>query len=355
MDTVSTRLESMAAYAPSHRVATADLVGRMASPPLFDLVQITGIEHRRVCAAGEDSFSMALTAARRCLARSSYRADQLDAVISCSITRFRGYPRYHFEPGMSLMLARELGAHQAMHFDVANACAGLFSGMYAVEGLLRAGMIRRALVVSGEHITPISDTAVREISEPFDQQFASLTVGDAAAAVILDAQGDEREGIDYLELATASEHAELCLGMPSDKAGTAALYTDNAKMHNRDRMQLWTDLHGRILERRGTTLADEAFDLVIHHQIGSNFMDKSQRFAFGHFDCPPPPMVKILQEHGNTASTSHILALDHHLRHEPVPGPVKVLMIPAASGIVVGSMSLRIDPARLGYGREVAP
>jgi 3-oxoacyl-[acyl-carrier-protein] synthase III len=348
---VTTRIESIAAYAPEQRVSTADLISQMAAPPFFDLVGITGIEHRRVRAQDEDSFTMALEAAKRCIEASSYQPDQLDAVVSCSISRFRGYPRYHFEPALSLMLARELGVGQVIHFDVTNACAGLFTGMYALNALLRAGMIRRGLAVSGELITPISDTAVREIDQPFDPQFASLTVGDAASAVILDDRGDHDEHIDYLEMSTGSDYAKLCLGMPSDKTAGPALYTDNTKMHNRERMALWTDLHGRVLRDKGCSFADEGFDLVIHHQIGSNFMDKSHAFLGKHFDAPVPPLVKILGEYGNTASTSHILALDHHLRRQPPDGPIKVLMIPAASGIVVGSMSVRIDPARMGYGQ----
>ncbi|WP_078911747.1 hypothetical protein [Streptomyces sp. NRRL WC-3742] len=90
------------------------------------------------------------------------------------------------------MLAQELGLERAARFDVSNACAGMLTGVIVLDRLIRSGRARRGMVVSGEQLSTITATPVAEISDALDPQFASLTVGDAGAAVIL--AGDGADG-----------------------------------------------------------------------------------------------------------------------------------------------------------------
>jgi 3-oxoacyl-[acyl-carrier-protein] synthase-3 len=136
-----TRFESIGAYLPETRVSTRDLMSKMSFEPPFDLQQITGIEHRRVhdkrAESFEDSFALAHKAAKDCLSRSKYGAEQLDVIISASITRYKGggYDNY-FEPSFALYLRKALGAKNATYFDVSNACAGMMSGVYMLDRMI---------------------------------------------------------------------------------------------------------------------------------------------------------------------------------------------------------------------------
>ncbi|MGV9299084.1 hypothetical protein [Amycolatopsis sp. NPDC003676] len=184
---VKSTIEAVGAYLPAREVTTAELMSKLAIDAPLDLEKVSGVAARRVRGVDaegrpEDSFSIALAAAREALANSRYAAAELDVIISCSITRTRGED-FCLEPSFALMLRSELGAHRAIHFDVSNACAGMMTGVLLLDRMIRSGAVRRGLVVSGECITPISDTAVREIAQKYDPQFASLTVGDAGAAV----------------------------------------------------------------------------------------------------------------------------------------------------------------------------
>lgn len=216
-----TRFESIGAYLPSTEKPTRELVAQMEYEPPFDLQRITGITNRRVGDSRpdtyEDSFALALRAAEDCLSRSRYDAGGLDVIISSSITRSKERDRFYFEPSFAHMLARVLGADSAIHFDVSNACAGMLTGVTVLDRMVKAGIVRNGLVVSGERITVITETAVKEICEPYDSQFGSLTVGDSAAAVVLDESTSEADRIDYAELMTCAEYSHLCIGMPSDK------------------------------------------------------------------------------------------------------------------------------------------
>jgi 3-oxoacyl-[acyl-carrier-protein] synthase-3 len=338
-----TRFEALGAHLPEKIVSTADLIAGMNAPPPFDLEAITGIRTRRVRGEGEDSLALALTAARACLKRSRYAARELDVVISCSITRSRGPHVQCFEPSFAAVIAQELGAPQAIHFDVSNACAGMMTGVFALDRMIKAGIVKNGLVVSGECITPIAETAQKEISEPFDPQFGSLTVGDSGVAVVVDGLGTDADELHYVELTTCAEYALLCIGMPSELGNGAALYTNNAEMHKAERVQLWPRFHMEFLKQRGSSFQDEKYDVLVHHQVGTKAMRNFSRFGGEIFGTEMPPQLSVVETLGNTATTSHFVVLHEHLREKRVPKGAKVLLVPAASGVVAGCLAATIS------------
>ncbi|MFI9650606.1 3-oxoacyl-ACP synthase III family protein [Streptomyces sp. NPDC052040] len=343
----SSRLESIGAYLPSNVMSTEDLLGHLEKAPEFDLVKVTGMLERRVADdvadIPEDSLTMAVAAARDCLERSRFAAAEIDVVISCSISRLADGRRLQFEPSFAFRIARELGAADAIHFDVSNACAGMTTGVLLLDRLIRSGAVRNGLVLSGEQITPIAFTAAREMEDSRDPQFASMSVGDSAVAVVLDRATDERDVIHDVELMTSSQYSHLCLGMPSDETGGLAMYTDNKEMHAQDRLSLWPAFHRHKLAERGSTFADERYDFVIQHQVGSRFVDFINGVGRRRFGVPMPPSLSVLDRLANTASTSHYLVLHQALAEGRIPRGSKVLMVPAASGVVTGFLSATVS------------
>ncbi|WP_261801754.1 3-oxoacyl-[acyl-carrier-protein] synthase III C-terminal domain-containing protein [Streptomyces sp. ISID311] len=346
MTSRSSRLEALGAYLPPTVQTTAELVAQVSGTQEFDLQRITGVAERRVHdprpEAGEDSYGLALRAARDCLGNSRYEAADLDVVISASITRFQDGGRFTFEPSFARQLAGELGARRAIHFDVSNACAGMLTGVYLLDRLIRAGVARNGLVVSGEQATEVARTAAAEITDSYDPQFASLSVGDSAAAVILDESVDEDDRIHYVEMMTCAEYSHLCLGMPSDRTEGIALYTDNKQMHKRDRLRLWPTFHGDLLAKQGRSFADEEFDYIVQHQVGTRFVEFVNRTGEEVFGTGMPQSLSVVERFGNTATTSHFLVLREHLKAGTARPGGKFLLVPAASGVVAGALSATI-------------
>ncbi|MFD5735544.1 3-oxoacyl-ACP synthase III family protein [Streptomyces sioyaensis] len=347
MTSRSSRLEALGAYLPPTVQTTAELVAQVSGTQEFDLQRITGVAERRVHdprpEAGEDSYGLALRAARDCLGNSRYEAADLDVVISASITRFQDGGRFAFEPSFARQLAGELGARRAIHFDVSNACAGMLTGVYLLDRLIRAGVVKNGLVVSGEQATKVAETAAAEITDSYDPQFASLSVGDSAAAVILDESVDEADRIHYVEMMTCAEYSHLCLGMPSDRTEGIALYTDNKQMHKRDRLRLWPTFHGDVLAKQGRTFADEEFDYIVQHQVGTRFVEFVNRTGEEVFGTGMPQSLSVVERFGNTATTSHFLVLREHLKAGTARPGGKFLLVPAASGVVAGALSATIS------------
>ena len=339
------RIESLGAFLPATILSMQERVERMANPPQFDPIAITGIQTTRVFSPSEDCLDVASAAALDCLSRSKYRAQDLDIIISCSITRFvEGEERkFLWDPPLSTLIKDRIGAPQAINFDISNACAGMFSGVQILERMIRAGTVKNGLVVSGEYASAITDVALKEITDAYDPQFGSITTGDAGAAVILDASTSAEDCINYFELMTISEYSGLCIGKPSDKNPGFAMYTNNAEMHKKERIRLYPQYHLDYYEKHGSSLAEDQFDYAIYHQVGAKFMVNCSRVASEMFDSPMPEHLSVVEYMGNTASTSHFIVLYQALKEKKLKKNSKILIVPAASGMITGYMSLNIS------------
>lgn len=338
------RFESIGLCLPERSVASSDLVKALENHPPVDLEAITGIRSRRVRAADEDSYTFAVRAAADCLARSRYGPGDLDIVISASISRSKEATRYYDEPALSHSIKRAIGADGARHVDVSNACAGMFTGVSLLARLVRTGALRRGMVVSGEYITGIAETALREISEANDPQFASLTVGDSGAAVIIDGEGRD-EGIELAEMLTVAEHADLCFGLPSDRRSGYAMYTKAKEIHD-ESISRWPRAVEALFARRGRSFDPRGYDFLITHQTSVKAIASFIAAGARHFGAAMPPELYSVVDYGNTASTTHFVALATKLREGVIGEGARVLMIANASGLVIGCLSVVLG--RLG-------
>jgi 3-oxoacyl-[acyl-carrier-protein] synthase-3 len=135
------RIVGAARHLPSTRLSTAELMASTRHHTGIDLERLTGIRERRVSRGEEDSLTLATGAAQECLRRSGRDAATLDAVISCSITKYRDGLVQWLEPTTSLAVAHSIGADRAMTFDLSNACAGMLTGVAIVNNWIRHGAL----------------------------------------------------------------------------------------------------------------------------------------------------------------------------------------------------------------------
>ena len=181
----------------------------------IELERLTGIRERRIAGEGEDSYTLALGAARDALAHADCAAEDLDMLIVSSISRHVGGLRMQLEPPVSVSLKEALGARRAISFDLSNACAGMMTGVFILNDLIRQGRIRRGMVVSGEYISQLGRNAAHEVRTMMSDQLASLTLGDAGAAAILERAPEGAPGIEVAGFTTLSEHSRLCMAFPA--------------------------------------------------------------------------------------------------------------------------------------------
>lgn len=341
------RFESLGRKLPEQRVSTRELMASTRHHTSIDLERLTGIRERRRCGPGEDSLTLAIDAARDCLARSRYSAAELDMVIDASITRHDGTAIHRFEPPLSLSVKQAIGADRAIHFDISNACAGMLTGVFLLHDFIRRGVIRCGMVVSGEHITGLGTNAARSIRNILSPQLASLTLGDAGAAVIVERAEDGAPGIVLAGFTTLAEHSRLCLGLPAAHQPGAKMFTRAREIHD-VAMADGPVLIEQLLAQASLRLED--IDWLIPHQTSVRALEAAQKVLAKRFGHGPKHLVITVDDYANTASTTLFLALHRYLDEKRFQRGDKVLLLSVASGLEVGVVIFVVDHLEETHG-----
>lgn len=340
------RIESVGRALPHRRVTSQELAERARSPLAAHLQKLTGIEERRFCSDGMDAYSLALGAGMDCLRYSKHSAEDLELVIHCSISRFDSDLGYQLEPAMSLAVKEALGAGNAWNFDISNACAGMLTGVAILDDFIRRGEVKRGMVVSGEYISSLAEAATR--TRKIGPQFASLTVGDAGAAVILEQAGPGAPGVEAWDLQTCAEHVELCIGRGASDAPGGVMKTDALTLQSAA-IEGASPMMGRVFDALGYQL--DEIDHLIPHQTSDRAIEAGSEVLCAQYGWPKN-VVKTLKHYGNTASTTHFLALHDLLEEGGAREGDRVGLLCFASGIVVGLLVFTVDQLAEAYGRD---
>lgn len=341
------RFESVGLRTPETRLSTADLLAHTRHRTGIQLERLTGIHERRVALEGEDSLTLAAAAARDCLAHSRHAPADLEMVINCSITKYRGRFNQQLEPPLSLYVKDVIGAPQAMSFDVSNACAGMLTGVFILNDFIRRGEIRCGMVVSGECISQLGTNASKQVRSVLSRQLASLTLGDAGAAAIVERAPEGSSGIEVAAFTTLSEHSRLCLAYPGRVGPGGTMYTRSREIHKMaisDSPPLVAD----VLREAGIDFGD--VDYFIPHQTSARAIRKGIEEFGRAFGATPKHTVVNVEEFGNTSSTTHFVALYRYLQEGRFQAGDRVMLMALASGLEIGMVLFTMDEMVNGYG-----
>ncbi|TQC47990.1 3-oxoacyl-ACP synthase [Rhodococcus sp. WS4] len=346
-----TRVAGAGRHLPMTRLTTEDLMATTRHRTHIDLERLTGIYERRVSVGDDDSYTLATAAARDALTRSGRSAATLEVVISCSITKLRDGLTQWLEPTMSSAVAQSLGADKAMTFDVANACAGMLTGVTVANNWIRQGIIERALVVSGEYISQLGQNAAQHIRNIMSKELASLTLGDAGAALLLERAPAGSAGIRLAGFTTVADYSRLCLAYPKGDAPGARMFTNSRAIQKAAIADTPLLLH-EVLDTLGLSIHD--IDHVITHQTSARAIRKGMAEMTASFgDTPRHDAVITVDRYGNTASTTHTVALVEELEAGRIRPGETVALISLASGLEIGVVLLEVDEELVAcYGHD---
>lgn len=340
------RIDSVGVKLPARRLTTKDLMSKTSHKTRIQLERLTGIHERRVVGPGENSFTLATGAARDCLSHSHHQASDIEMLVSTSITRSKDQFAQSFEPSLSLSIKQAIGATQAVNFDLSNACAGMLTGVFILQDFVARGEISCGMVVSGEYISHLGWNAARQIRSLYSKQLASLTLGDAGAAVMVE-RAPSGTGIDVVGFTTLAEHSRLCLAFPSSLGPGAQMYTKSRKLH-RVAIDDMAPLVAEAIGEAGISLAD--IDYLIPHQTSARAIRAGTREFARRLGARPKHVVTNLEEYGNTSSTTLFVALHKYLEEQRIHKGDRVMLLALASGIEIGMAIFTVDSLVDGYG-----
>lgn len=140
----------------------------------------TGIRNRRI-SDGAGTAYMAAEAAKRALENAGVSAEEIDLIILGTST-----PDCCFPSGACEVQA-QIGAVNAVGFDVSAACAGFLFALSTAYGFMTAGMYKTALVIGADALSKIVD---------WNDRSTCVLFGDGAGAVVVKAEDSMDRGQD---------------------------------------------------------------------------------------------------------------------------------------------------------------
>jgi 3-oxoacyl-[acyl-carrier-protein] synthase-3 len=170
------------------------------------LENLAGIRERRWWPHDVTFTDAAAMAGAKAIAEAGVDPSQIGLLIDTSVSRA------HLEPSAAVAVHHALGLPtSALNFDLANACLGFVNGMQ---------LAATAVVVDGEGSRRTQERTIERLASAkatkadVQAQFATLTLGSGAAAMVLGRADRHSEGHRFLGgiSRAGTEHHDLCVG-----------------------------------------------------------------------------------------------------------------------------------------------
>jgi len=283
----------------------------------------TGITARRVWENGTLPSDAATLAAEKVLGHTNIDRSDIGLIINTSVCRD------YLEPSTACIVHGNLGlSSECLNFDVGNACLGFMNGMDIAARMIERGDIAHALIVDGETSGPITDATIERLlgddvdESQFRAQFASLTLGSGAAAMVMSDARLCPDGHRYTGCITrsASQFNQLCKGQME-----------------------WMETDTRVLLKEGLGLARQTYaaaietmqwhadrmDVIVIHQV-SRIHTESIIELLG---LERSKIHTIFQEFGNIGPAGVPITLAHAVELGKVRKGDRVALMGIGSGL----------------------
>jgi 3-oxoacyl-[acyl-carrier-protein] synthase-3 len=298
---------------PPAVLSNADLATFMETDDAW-IMSRTGIRSRRV--SHVPVTSLAHVAAARALACAGLDASDLDLVVlgSCSYDEQ--------VPNSASGVQALLGAGNAAAMDVNTACTSFLYGLSTANAMIRTGVVRNAVVIGVEVISPFMDWSNRNVAVLF---------GDGAAAVVLQAS-DQKTGLlaEKLGCYADARHILRVRGMGAAYGnrgiplGVTAWDFDGQEIFKRA-VHGMTEASNAALGRAGLAIGD--IDLVVPHQANLRIID----FVGKRIGADRERVFLTVERYGNMSAATVPVALVDAIEEGRVSAGAR-LLTPAFGG-----------------------
>jgi 3-oxoacyl-[acyl-carrier-protein] synthase-3 len=322
-------IQAIAAIEPPIRVTSRELSERL-KPTMqrlgirTDLLEeLSGIVARRFWNKDTLPSDAATLAAEKVIRQTGLDRGSIGVIINTSVCRD------YLEPSTACIVHGNLGlSENCINFDVGNACLAFVNGMDIAARMLEREEIDYALIVDGESSGPITESTIERMLGPgvdeqqFRAEFASLTLGSGAAAMIMARRELVPEGHRYLGgvSRSATEFNNLCRGqMDQMRTDTKTLLAEGLKLALRTFQAAQTALGWAASE----------LDQFVIHQVSKVHTDSLVRLL----ELDPRKVHAIYQEMGNVGPASVPMVLARAIELGKIRSGDRVAVMAIGSGL----------------------
>ncbi|MFO7712840.1 3-oxoacyl-ACP synthase III [Desulfosarcina sp.] len=214
-------IEAVDCALPTTIITSADIEAQLSAalermgikPGLIE--GLTGIRERRFWAADQQASDVATLAAEKVLEKTGIPREAIGCLISTSVSKD------YIEPSVASLVHGNLGlADHCINYDIGNACLGFVNAMSSMGMMIDAGLVDYGLIVDGENSREVVEATIERLRKPdarpeaFRDQFATLTLGSGAVAMIVCRRDLCTSGhvLNGSVTRAATRHSRLCLG-----------------------------------------------------------------------------------------------------------------------------------------------
>jgi 3-oxoacyl-[acyl-carrier-protein] synthase III len=280
----------------------------------------TGIERRHIAAEGETTVDLAEFAARRALDAAGIAPQDVDFIAFGTTT-----PDLVF-PNCGVLLQARLGCRNVPAFSLETACAGFMYALSIADKFVRAGEVKRALVIGAETLSRITDWSDRSTAVLF---------ADGAGAVVLTPAAEPGVLSTHLHADGAYKDLLYCAGGVSRGFGQKLTIS----MAGNEVFKVAVTKLGQAVDETlaANALDRGALDWLVPHQANIRIIQATAR----KLDMPMEKVIVTVQEHGNTSAASVPLALDVAVRDGRIRRGQLLLLEAFGGGFTWGSALIR--------------
>jgi 3-oxoacyl-[acyl-carrier-protein] synthase-3 len=311
-------------YLPQRVLTNQDLAKTVDTSDAW-IVQRTGIHERHIAAPGEHTSDLALAAARAAIADAGVDAQTIDLIVLATSTPDNTFP------ATAVSVQAGLGLTHGAAFDLQAVCSGFVFALATVDGLLRSGTFKRALVIGAETFSRILDWTDRGTCVLF---------GDGAGALVIEAQPQpgtrEDRGILTSHLRSDGRHKmKLYVDGGPSSTGTVGHLRMEGREVFRHAVAMITDVVEDAFKATGYQAAD--IDWFVPHQANKRIIDGSAH----KLGIDPAKVVATVERHANTSAASIPLALAVAVADGRIRRGNLVLLEAMGGGFTWGAVMLR--------------
>jgi len=324
---IRSKIISCGSYLPDNIMTNADLAKIVDTNDEW-IEQRTGIKSRHIAAEDQPTSDLATRAAKAALKKMGLTGADIDAVIVATTT-----PDHTF-PATAVIVQDNLGmGDKGFAFDVQAVCSGFIYALAIADNFIKAGQIKRALVIGAEKLSNIVD---------WEDRATCVLFGDGAGAVILEAD-DCAEG-------TVSDTGILSTHLHSEGGKRHLLYADggvgttktvghlrmNGKEVFKNAVTRMSEVVVETLEAANLKSSD--IDWLVPHQANKRIIDSTAE----KLNLPSEKVVLTVSKHGNTSAASIPLALTEAVEDGRIQKGDLILMETMGGGLTWGASLVRL-------------
>ena len=297
----------------------------------------TGMKERRI--SHVPAIELATVAARRAIACAGIEPADIDLVLygSCS--------NGEQVPNSASGVQAALGATRAAAMDINTACTSFLYSLSTASAMIRTGVVRRAVVIGVELISPYMDWHNRNVAVLF---------GDGCAAVVLEpAEGDEgvmgeQLGCDTDGRASLRVRGIGCVYANRDVVLGDTLWDFDGQEIFRRAVRGMSQASAGVMERCGVT--PDQVDLVVPHQANLRIIEA----VVARAGIPMEKVMLTVERYGNMSAATVPVALAEALETGRVRPGALVLMPAFGAGLTFCAHLVRWGSRVTPLGRSEA-